>query len=29
MNGRLLVLTLVNIALANATVWLVTAQGWP
>jgi hypothetical protein len=29
MHGWLLVLTLVNLALANAIVWFVIAQGWP
>jgi hypothetical protein len=29
MNGWLLVPTLVNLALANAIVWFVVAQGWP
>jgi hypothetical protein len=29
MKGWLLVLTLVNLALANAIVWFVIAQGWP
>jgi len=28
-NGWLLVLTLANLALANATVWFAIAQGWP
>jgi len=28
MKGWLLVLTLVNLALANAIVWFVIAQGW-
>ena len=29
MKGWLLVLTLVNLALANAIVWFTIAQGWP
>jgi len=29
MHGWLLVLTLVNLALANAIVWFVVAMGWP
>jgi len=29
MRGWLLVLTLVNLVLADAIVWFVTAQGWP
>jgi len=29
MKGWLLVLTLVNLLLANALVWFVIAQGWP
>jgi len=29
MRGWLLVLTLANLALANAIVWFVIAQGWP
>jgi hypothetical protein len=29
MRGWLLVLTLVNLILANAIVWFVIAQGWP
>jgi len=29
MHGWLLVLTLVNLALANAIVWFVVVQGWP
>jgi hypothetical protein len=29
MRGWLLVLTLVNLLLANAIVWFVVAQGWP
>jgi hypothetical protein len=29
MKGWLLVLTLANLALANAIVWFVIAQGWP
>jgi hypothetical protein len=29
MKGWLLVLTLVNLALANAIVWFAIAQGWP
>jgi hypothetical protein len=29
MKGWLLVLTLVDLALANAIVWFVIAQGWP
>ena len=29
MRGWLLVLTLVNLALANAIVWFVVAMGWP
>jgi len=29
MNGWLLVLTLVNLVLADAIVWFVIAQGWP
>ena len=29
MNGWLLKLTLVNMALADAIVWFVIAQGWP
>jgi hypothetical protein len=29
MKGWLLVLTLANLALANAIVWFVVAQGWP
>jgi len=29
MKGWLLVLTLVNLALANAITWFVIAQGWP
>jgi len=29
MNGWLLVLTLANLALANAMVWFAIAQGWP
>jgi len=29
MNGWFLVLTLVNLLLANAIVWFVIAQGWP
>jgi hypothetical protein len=28
-QGWLLVLTLINLALANAIVWFVIAQGWP
>jgi len=28
MKGWLLVLTLVNLALANAIVWFAVAQGW-
>jgi hypothetical protein len=29
MKGWLLVLTLVNLALANAIVWFIVAMGWP
>jgi len=29
MRGRLLVLTLVDLALPNALVWFIIAQGWP
>jgi hypothetical protein len=29
MKGWLLVLTLVNLALANAIIWFVVAMGWP
>jgi len=29
MNGWLLVLTLVNLVLADVIVWFVIAQGWP
>jgi len=29
MHGWLLVLTLVNLALANAIVWFAIAQSWP
>jgi hypothetical protein len=29
MKGWLLVLTLVNLALANALVWYMIAMGWP
>jgi len=29
MRGWLVVLTLANLALANAIVWFVIAQGWP
>jgi len=29
MKGWLLVLTLANLALANAIVWLAITQGWP
>jgi hypothetical protein len=29
MHGYVLVLTLVNLILANAIVWFVIAQGWP
>jgi hypothetical protein len=29
MRGWLLVLTLVDLVLANAIVWFVIAQGWP
>jgi hypothetical protein len=29
MHGWLLVLTLVDLALANALVWFAIAQGWP
>ena len=29
MKGWLLVLALVDLALANAIVWFVIAQGWP
>jgi hypothetical protein len=29
MKGWLLVLTLANLALANAIVWFIIAQGWP
>jgi hypothetical protein len=29
MNGWVLVLTLVNLVLANAIVWFVIAQRWP
>jgi hypothetical protein len=29
MHGWLLVLTLVNLILADALVWFVIAQGWP
>ena len=29
MKGWLLVLTLVNLALANALVWYMVAMGWP
>jgi hypothetical protein len=29
MRGWLLILTLVNLALANAIVWFVVAMGWP
>jgi len=29
MKGWLLVLTLANLALANAVVWYVVAMGWP
>jgi hypothetical protein len=29
MRGWLLVLTLVNLLLANAIVWFVVPQGWP
>jgi hypothetical protein len=29
MHGWLLVLTLVNLALADAIVWFAIAQGWP
>jgi hypothetical protein len=29
MKGWLLVLTLANLALANAIVWFAIAQGWP
>jgi hypothetical protein len=29
MKSWLLVLTLANLALANAIVWFVIAQGWP
>jgi hypothetical protein len=29
MKGWLLVLTLVNLLLANAIVWFVIAMGWP
>jgi len=29
MHGCVLVLALANLALANAVVWSVTAQGWP
>lgn len=29
MRGWLLVLTLVDLALANAIVWFAIAQGWP
>jgi hypothetical protein len=28
-HGWVLVLALVNLALANATVWFAIAQGWP
>ncbi len=29
MHGWLLVLTLINLALANTIVWFAIAQGWP